>query len=178
MTQTAAQAIIDTQDNVVFCKFDQNQDCRDAAASRARPPRIFADIEYAVAAIDTALRDIVAANAVSSQQAAGNSRLMLDAVGSIDRVACKSNNLALEAGCGADRSAGFAAMLLEVQQLLRQGAAAASELRSLAFEHQARVASAACLLRKIGDRVTAVEQLTVERAENPRAGDVTPGMPA
>ncbi len=178
MMQTAAQAIIDTQDNVYFCKFDQNQDRRDAAAGRVRPPQIFADIECAVAVINTALRDIVAANAVSSQQAAGNSRSMLDAVSLIDKVAFKSNNLAFEAGRGADQSAEFAGMLVEVRQLVRQGAAAASELRSLAYEHKARVASAACLLQKIGNRVTAVEHLMVEQAENLRAGDVTPDMRA
>ncbi len=176
MMQTAAQAIMDTQANVYFCKFDQNQDRQRAPGGRVRPAPILAAIKCAVAVIHTALRDAVAANVVSTQQTAENSRLMLDAVSLIDNVAFKSDILVRGTERRAGQGAELAEMLAEVQQMVQEGATAASQLRALAYEHKARLASAACLLQKIGNRVTAVKHLMVERPENLRVGDVTPDM--
>ncbi len=178
MMQTATQTIIDTQENVYFCKFDPNQDGQDAPGGRVRPApmQFLADIKCAVAVIHTALRDAVAANVVSTQQTAENSRLMLDAVGLIDNVAFKSDSLIHGVERGAGQGAELGEMLAEVQQMVQEGATAASQLRALAYEHKARLASAACLLQKIGNRVTAVKHLMAKRPENLRVGDVTPDM--
>ncbi len=68
-------------------------------------------------------------------------------------------------------------MLGEVHQLVQQGATAASELRSLAYEHKVRVASAAGLLEKIGNRVAVVEQLMADQVKRRSAGRITVATP-